>query len=284
MIPDEARRSFEEQGYAVLRGALSQDTVEELHTVLARLEDPANLPAGETVFYNTEEERGAGDGSELTFFGDHQLRLNNLQRRDVAFHQLLDHPAVLPFIDEYMREPRFVGDWYIRKEPGPRSSWWHRGHDPLDGLLPVAQHEKGKLATKHLNVAWLLDDQASGEGCLLVWPGSHQIEGDFLTMNAASYETPGLALEGSIEVEGKAGDCVVFTEALVHCGDEKLRGPSRRNLYTLYTDGAAEPEEQKVAARVSARTADGPVGELWKLLRSEPARRLCGLSDVKPRL
>ena len=38
-------------------------------------------PLGETAFHNTAEERGAGDGSQLTFFGDpvHQLRLNNLQ-------------------------------------------------------------------------------------------------------------------------------------------------------------------------------------------------------------
>ena len=42
-----ARRSFEDRGYAVLRRALPPATVEELRTVLARLEDPANLPAGE---------------------------------------------------------------------------------------------------------------------------------------------------------------------------------------------------------------------------------------------
>ena len=42
-----ARRSFEDCGYAVLRRALPPATVEELRTVLARLEDPANLPAGE---------------------------------------------------------------------------------------------------------------------------------------------------------------------------------------------------------------------------------------------
>ena len=33
-------------------------------------------------------------------------------------------------------------------------------------------------------------------------------------LRADSALVPGLSLEGSIEVEGKAGDCVVFTEAL----------------------------------------------------------------------
>ena len=70
----------------------------------------------------------------------------------------------------------------------------------------------------------------------------------------------------------------------MHCGDEKLRGPSRRNLYTLYTDGAAAPEGENAAARANARTAEGPVGELWRVLQSEPARRLCGLRDPEPRL
>ena len=101
-----------------------------LMQVLARLEDPGNLLHGETVFRNVEEIRGAGDGSAMTTFGDHQLRLGSVQRRDAAFHFLIDHPAILPFVTEYMHAPRFVGDWYIRKEQGPRSSWWHRGHGP----------------------------------------------------------------------------------------------------------------------------------------------------------
>ena len=78
--------------------------------VLARLEDPENLLPGETIFRNCDEIRGAGDGSAMTTFGDHQLRLGSLQRRDAAFHCLIDHPAILPFVTEYMHTPRFVGD------------------------------------------------------------------------------------------------------------------------------------------------------------------------------
>lgn len=286
-IAPEHRASFEELGYAAIRGALPRETCEELKQVLARLEDPARLSPGESVFRNAEEVRGAGDGSALTTFGDHQLRLSSPQRRDAAFHVLIDHPAILPFLEEYMRVPRLRGDWYIRKERGPRSSWWHRGHGPCDGLRPVAEHAEGKIATRYINVAWLLDDQGAGEGCLLCVPGSHALGGDFLTKNKASYDHPGLALEGSIELEGRAGDVVVFTEALIHCGDEKLRGSSRRNLYMLYEDraagaaagagedaGATEAEEQATAMR-----GQGPLGDLWPLLKSEPARQLCSVGS-----
>ena len=144
----------------------------------------------------------------------------------------------------------------------------------------MAQHAEGKLATKHLNVAWLLDDQASGEGCLLVWPGSHKMQGDFLTMNTASYDTPGLALEGSIEVEGKAGDCVVFTEALVHCGDEKLRGPPRRNMYMLYSDDVVlnvPCSTKQAVSKNRLSIEESPVGQLWPHLRTKWQQKLCGI-------
>ncbi len=249
--------------------------------VLARLEDPGNLLPGETVFRNVEEIRGAGDGSAMTTFGDHQLRLGSLQRRDTAFHFLIDHPAILPFVTEYMHAPRFVGDWYIRKEQGPRSSWWHRGHGPCDGLRPVAELGAGKIATRHINIAWLLDDQATGEGCLLCVPGSHTRGGDFLTKNQASYDYPGLAFPGSKEIEGLAGDAVVFTESLIHCGDEKLRGSSRRNVYMLYEDCALKSGEEDSAEqqRAKAISGEGPLGELWSTLISKEAQRLCWLDE-----
>ena len=126
-----------------------------------------------------------------------------------------------------------------------------------------------------LNVAWLLHDQMSGEGCLLCQPGSHLIEFDGLTKNSLSDEFPGLALDGSVELQGRAGDCIVFTESLFHCGDEKLRGSARRNLYVLYEDSAFEGTGASDLS--TGDPAAGPVGKLWPLLNDEEQRRLCGV-------
>ena len=97
--------------------------MEALRAALARLCRPEALLEGESYYHNAAEERGGGDGSQLTTFGDHQLRHSNMQKRDPAFHALIDHASVLPFIEEYMGEPQLVGDWHIRKNIGPRSSW-----------------------------------------------------------------------------------------------------------------------------------------------------------------
>ena len=80
--------------------------------------------------------------------------------------------------------------------------------------------EDGRRRSKHLNVAWLLDDQSAGEGCLLVLPGSHLLDFEGETFNQLSVDHPGLALEGSIEVEGKAGDAVIFVRSFtpLACG------------------------------------------------------------------
>jgi hypothetical protein len=207
-VAHEEQRSLEDMGFAVLRGCLDQHTIADMQEVLDRLTHPGSLAPGETFYDNRDEVRGAGDGSQLTAFGDHQLRLSNLQRRHEVFHQLIDHPRVLPLLHQYMREPRLAGDWHIRKECGPRSSWWHRGTG-IDGWR-VHPHDQRRRLSKQLNVAWLLDDQASGEGCLLVWPRSHLRDFHGSTLNQLSHDFPGLALEGSIEVEGKAGDAVIF--------------------------------------------------------------------------
>jgi ectoine hydroxylase-related dioxygenase (phytanoyl-CoA dioxygenase family) len=207
-VAHEEQRSLEDMGFAVLRGCLDQHTIADMQEVLDRLTHPGSLAPGETFYDNRDEVRGAGDGSQLTAFGDHQLRLSNLQRRHEVFHQLIDHPRVLPLLHQYMREPRLAGDWHIRTECGPRSSWWHRGTG-IDGWR-VHPHDQRRRLSKQLNVAWLLDDQASGEGCLLVWPRSHLRDFHGSTLNQLSHDFPGLALEGSIEVEGKAGDAVIF--------------------------------------------------------------------------
>ena len=147
MLTAEARESFETRGYAHVRGvsflpphpqhlrsppqpplllplqALDAATVEALRSALARLCRPEALLEGESYYHNAAEERGGGDGSQLTTFGDHQLRHSNMQKRDAAFHALIDHASVLPFIEEYMGEPQLAGDWHIRKNIGPRSSW-----------------------------------------------------------------------------------------------------------------------------------------------------------------
>ena len=215
--PAGERRSLEEHGFAVLRGCLDSATCTLMCAAVDRLVLPENLPPGETFFDNKDQVRGAGDGSPLTTFGDHQRRLSNLQRRDELFHQLIDHPRVLPHLREYMHEPRLAGDWHIRKECGPRSSWWHRGTG-VEGWR--VDPEDGRCRSKHLNVAWLLDDQSAGEGCLLVLPGSHLLDFEGETFNQLSVDHPGLALEGSIEVEGKAGDAVIFVRSFtpLACG------------------------------------------------------------------
>ena len=278
-----AYRSFEERGYARLEGCLDEATCAAMRCALDRLARPESLGHDERFYDNKDEVRGAGDGAHLTAFGTHQWRLNNVQQRDPLFHQLIDHPRILPFLKGYMRKPRLAGDWHIRKDCGPRSSWWHRGTGSDGYIVDV---RSGQRFTKQLNVAWLLDDQAAGEGCLLALPGSHLKDFDGDTFNRISIDFPGLSLPGSVPVEGKAGDVIVFTESLLHCGDEKRSGGIRRNLYMLYSDDSVEDvvcsTQHKLELRCPSASA---VGSLWPYLCREQQRQLCGVATVNtPRL
>jgi ectoine hydroxylase-related dioxygenase (phytanoyl-CoA dioxygenase family) len=268
------RFQFDTCGYCIIRGALEPAHCAQMKAALDHLEAADEATAG-TIFRNTTGVRGAGDGSRRAAFEDHQFVISSPTSFSTALHPLLDHEAVLPYLFEYMEAPAHKGDWTIRKEIGRRSSWWHRGNGP-DGY----RYDEGKIRTRHMNVAWMLDDQPAGSGCLLVVPGSHQHSCEL------SYDDyPGLSMPGSIELEGHAGDCVIFSESLLHCGDEKRRGPSRRNVYSVWDD-LADPV---IAARdMAVEGLERPIDALWgslsprqQLLCREPCEAIAQMQAAR---
>ncbi|MCX5658657.1 MAG: phytanoyl-CoA dioxygenase family protein [Planctomycetota bacterium] len=216
-VTPEQRFLFDLQGFVILRQAIEPELVADLLAAVRRCEardyDDAAWKAKVTV----------GKPSSTKDVGEGSIRLNGLPRLDPAFDRLIAHPAVLPLLRDFQGDPQLINTWSITKSRGCPSGWWHAGIPPSE-----YQVVNGAIRTPMLNVVTMLTDNTAGDGCLIVQPGSHKKN---FALPGETYGKMGRETPGCIEVTGKAGDVVLFTEALHHNGDDKKTDGLRTNLY-----------------------------------------------------
>ncbi len=219
-VSTEDRFLFDLQGFLILPEVLSTSECEGYIDVLRKLEErdyedrflDANGP--DRPGRPTKELRKAN-----------QVRLNGLLRLDPTFDDLIDHPRVLPYLREFVHEPQLINTWSISKFEGAVHSGWHRG-------VPTADYhyQDGTIRSRMFNVVYLLSDNGPDDGCVVALPGSHKSSFD---LKWGDYD--GLELPGAVPVTGKAGDVLVFSEAVIHNGLLKTPPGVRSNIYFNYT-------------------------------------------------
>jgi ectoine hydroxylase-related dioxygenase (phytanoyl-CoA dioxygenase family) len=153
-----------------------------------------------------------------------QIRLNALLRLSPAFDRIIDYPAVYPYLCDFMREPQLGNSWSISKIKGNDNGWWHRGVEPYQYNV-----RHGKVYNKMLNTVYFLTDNNADDGCMTVIPGGHKSNYD---LEWGKFR--GLDMPGSVPVIGRAGDVLIFSEALMHNGLANTSNRRRTNLYFNY--------------------------------------------------
>lgn len=216
-VPVEDRFLFDLQGFLLLRGVLTPDECAGLLKVLRRLE------ADEYADEWQKEQPRPGLPTRDTRV-PHQTRLNGLPRLDPAFDFLIDHPRLLPYLEEFVGEPQLINTWSITKEQDTPAGGWHRG-------VPTTDYAYGnsQIRSRMFNTVFFLTDNGPEDGCVVALPGSHKSNFDL-----SWKEYPGLAMPGASPVVGKAGDLLVFSEAVIHNGLPKTTPGSRSNIYFNY--------------------------------------------------
>lgn len=214
-ITAEEKCLFDLRGYLILPGVLAPDECKAILQAVHRLESTKRAAASPPI-------ENVND----------QIRLDGLPQMDPVFDLAVAHPRVLPYLREFLSVPQLANTWCISKGPTPNAGGWHRA-------LPSTEYScrEGVIRNHILNTAWLLTDNNPGDGGLGILPGSHK---NNIELNWANYA--GLALPGSVEVTGRAGDVVVFAETLIHTGLPKTTPGIRTNMYynhcDLYLSGA----------------------------------------------
>ena len=218
-ISTEDRFLFDLQGFIVLRDVLSPAECTDILQVLRPLEvqdyadewmqslapGPPGRPTRETQI-------------------PYQTRLNGLPRLDSGFDQLIDHPRIFTYLQAFVGEPQLINTWSISKERDTPSGGWHRGVPTTD-----YSYKDGQVRSRMLNTVYFLTDNGPSDGCVVGIPGSHKSSFDL-----AWRDYQGLEMPGATPVTGKAGDVLLFSEAMIHDGLPKTTTGTRTNLYFNY--------------------------------------------------
>lgn len=195
-MTDELRFAFDVRGYLHLRGAMSAEEVREYTSWMDAIErtDVKSLNADNP--------------------GGMRYQLNRPVSRaidaDPRFACFLDHPVTMPLLVEFLgADYRHIDNDLYYTHPGYAGGQWHRGVSEH----PTGYVENGRFCCPMVKVFYCMTDVLPGGGEFVVVPGSHKAQ--FAIPIPERYaDLPAQHVFDDV----KAGDIIVFNEALLHTG------------------------------------------------------------------
>jgi hypothetical protein len=217
---------FDLRGFLVLRGALDADEVRQLNEAYDRFPSMSN---------------GAwlGNAQRRDYTKDTGFELHNmLDCGDPAFDVLIDHPSWIDYARHYAgEEGTYVEGLSI--DENIATIRHAGGHHPVHSggfNSPIRiqyDYRHGRFRCGQLNVLIALTDIGPGDGATMVVPGSHKsnlphpLAGDYARGDRMD------ALPGAVEVHAKAGDALMFVDALMHGGSSRTTVNGERRVIIL---------------------------------------------------
>ncbi|MCZ6677014.1 MAG: phytanoyl-CoA dioxygenase family protein [Candidatus Poribacteria bacterium] len=193
---------FDNNGYLVLEEFLAEDHVNALREALFRV----------IARRREQQEKGIAHTGKTDTKGERSTRIFYILDDEPLFLELLDWPAILPYVTGLLNERphHHASDAIVEygSDLMGRGMGWHiDGHDSgyrgLGRNVPLLQ----------LKIGYYLSDMtASGQGNLCVVPGSHKALHD---PNSEDLKRPGL-FPGAVEVCAPPGTAILFHNALWH--------------------------------------------------------------------
>ena len=239
MFTEEEKFRFDLQGFIVLPGVLTQAEC----TLLSKLSD-------------TAWPRQPGDGAFR--------RTEAISRWGGEFLNLIDHPRVLPYLVELIG-PRLRADhdYCIFMRSGADGQNIHGGPMRYESDHWYHYHD-GVMRNGLMVATWVLNDAKLGDGGFVCIPGSHKT--NFIDAVPRDVLTQEYRPDYVIQPELRAGDVLLFTEALIH-GTATWRGSQERRAllykyspphsswakvpYNLQHYPDASPQQQRLMAPAS---------------------------------
>lgn len=205
-ITEDHKFEFDAQGYLHLRGVLSPGEVAEYRTWVEESKD-------------TDVQQLNADNPNAI-----PAQLNRPVSRifdaDPRFARFLDHPAVVPFLEEFLgADYRHIDNDLYFTYPGFKGGGWHRGVR----AHPTGHVVDGTFRCPMVKVFYCLTDVGPEQGAFVVIPGSHKSQ--FKT-EMKRLDLPGQHIFDDV----KAGDIIIFNEALIHNGRPN---PSEKTRQTI---------------------------------------------------
>lgn len=216
-IGADERFAFDVQGYLHLRRALPRDELLEIWSWIEEVEhcdvQALNL-----------------DRPELM---QHQLNrpVSRVVDADPRFARLLDHPAVAPYLVEFLGpDYKHIDNDLYDTYPGYAGGSWHRGVQ----AHPSGHWLDGQFACTMVKVFYCMTPVRPGQGEFVVVPGSHRTE---IAIDLDRVDLPAQHIFDDVD----AGDVILFNEALLHNGRPNRTLRTRRTVIMNFGRADAGP-------------------------------------------
>ena len=214
---DEQKYLFDLNGYLVLQQVVPPETIDASNRVLDRLEtmDPDDFPEPLVL------------GQEKT---PENLYISNILEADPVFRPLIDLPETLDVVETVTGGPYRLNHTYTIYRRGGGYTRMHMHGTPI---IPKCQYHcrNGQMISTLTKVVFPLLDCEEADGCFAVIPGAHKSNFP-RPWGIEPEENPAL-----VSVPARAGDAIIFTEALTHGSTLNTSGRPRRTLYYCYSIG-----------------------------------------------
>lgn len=233
---DLERYLFDLNGYLVIPGAISADELAACNDTLDDVQDFVGdgWRGGVRLHNNPERQEG--------------LILQQVYEAGPVWESFIDHPSwfskAVHFIGSDDPEnfdghhgPAFIDECFASiRGPGQALRLHSGGH--VGTIRTQYRFHAGKFHCGQVNVLIALNDIGPGDGATMVIPGSHKSNlrhPETVALDRRDEQTSVDGIAGAVEVHLKAGDALLFVDAIMH-GSARRVNPGQRRM-TVYRYG-----------------------------------------------
>ena len=236
---------FDLQGYLVLENAISAADLREMNQWI---DDHASYVQEPWATDGEPKKKGRWIGhiETHTYNEENGVNFQSIIEGGPVFEKLIDHPAWIDLVKKYIHSS--VNGLSIHENflnvrgPGGYIHIHCGGHVPLS-YLTFRQNNTGEWMVGQINVLMALNDIGEGDGPPVLIPGSHKcteihprldVDGRGLVYDGVSGKPAGTAIAVQ-EMYLKAGDVLLFTDAITHGSAERTNPGYRRTIVYRYS-------------------------------------------------
>ena len=210
---------FDLNGFLILKDVVSQGHIAELNAIVDRYQD-----------MKPQEWRGRIHVREKG--GRESFNLRNICEAGEPFERLIDHPAWIEQVRSYVGgDGLCLGQhWVMLREKGDGGGLHSGAHKRR--IRTQFRYHNGFFRCGQINILLALRDMDVEDGPTMVIPGSHKSNIIHPAFNEGIRRMD--LVEGTIPAPLKAGDALLFVDALAHGSGPKKTTETRRIMVFRY--------------------------------------------------
>ncbi len=271
---------FDLQGYLILKSVISEEDLGEINRWIDAHWDYVEAP-WEKDTGDRRIPRWLGNIETHTYNIENGVNFQNIIEGSAVFQKLIDHHAWISLVRKYIHSEvngLSIHENFLNVRPAGGFIHIHcGGHVPLS-YLTFRQENTGQWMVGQINVLMAVNDIGPGDGPPVLIPGSHRcteihprlkVNGKGVVYDGMTGKPAGTA-DATKEIYLKAGDVLMFTDAMTHGAAERTNEGFRRSIVYRYSPKYVRerfdyPHSKELLARLTP--------EQRKIIQPMPPRR-----------